>query len=408
MTSPDLAARRRILLALSVTVTASYGVLYYGFPVLVTEISADTGWTVTSLTGAFSLALLVSAGVGVPVGRRLDRHGPRWVMTLGSAVAVPALMMIALAPNLPTFVAGWVLAGGAMGATFYPPAFAAITRWHGAARVRALTLLTLAAGFASTIFAPLTAVLLDQVGWRSTYLLLGAFLGVVSVPAHWWGLRGDWPEVNSSRHSGDSATADPAHTARSLPFVALVAAMAIGTFAALAVVINLVPMLIERGVDTGTAAVILGLGGAGQVAGRMVYPAIARRTSVRTRTVLVLATVALTTALLGVLNTALAVTVAAVAAGIARGLKTLLLATAVTDRWGIEHYGRLNGVMNAPVTIAVALGPWAGAAMASWLGSYSAAFLVLAGCALTSVVLAVVSVPAVRTRDRAPRATADV
>ena len=44
-----------------------------------------------------------------------------------------------------------------MAGVFYPPAFAALTGWYGPDRVRALTALTLAAGFASTIFAPLTA-----------------------------------------------------------------------------------------------------------------------------------------------------------------------------------------------------------------------------------------------------------
>ena len=62
------------------------------------------------------------------------------------------------------FFAGWVLAGVAMGAVLYPPAFAALTRWHGPDPVRALTVLTLAGGLASTVFAPLTAALADATG----------------------------------------------------------------------------------------------------------------------------------------------------------------------------------------------------------------------------------------------------
>lgn len=386
----DPAGLRRVLITLSVTVTVSYGVLYYAFPVLVTEMSAGTGWSRTTLTAAFSGALLVSAVVGIPVGRWLDRWGPRWVMTVGSALAVPALVLIAATPNVAMFVLGWTLAGVAMGATFYPPAFTALTRWHGARRVRALTVLTLAAGFASTIFAPLTALLLDQLGWQRAYFALAALLGAVTIGGHWWGLRGAWPPAERPRIG---AAEHPTTIARSLPFVALVAAVALGTFAGFAVVINLVPMLVERGVDTGTAALVLGIGGAGQVAGRVAYPALARRTGVRTRTVVILAITAATTALLGVLTSVLALVVAAVVAGMARGLKTLLHATAVTDRWGTSHYGRLTGLMTAPITVAVALGPWAGAAIAGVLGSYAAAFLVLAGCALVGAGLAALSVP---------------
>ena len=55
-----------------------------------------------------------------------------------------------------------------MAATFYQAAFAALTRWYGPRRVRALTTLTLAGGLASTVFAPITAALAAAVGWRHT------------------------------------------------------------------------------------------------------------------------------------------------------------------------------------------------------------------------------------------------
>ena len=80
--------RRRVLLVLCVTEITSWGVLYYAFPVLAPSIAADTGWSVPAVTAAFSAGLLVSAAVGIPVGRLLDRHGPRWVMTAGSVVGV--------------------------------------------------------------------------------------------------------------------------------------------------------------------------------------------------------------------------------------------------------------------------------------------------------------------------------
>ncbi|MBF6235385.1 MFS transporter, partial [Nocardia farcinica] len=93
-----------------------------------------------------------------------------------------ALVVVATAPNLAVFFAGWFAAGIAMGAVLYPPAFAALTRWWGAERVRALMILTLVAGLASTVFAPLTAVLAQRTDWRATYLVLAAVLAVVTVP----------------------------------------------------------------------------------------------------------------------------------------------------------------------------------------------------------------------------------
>ncbi|WCD89967.1 hypothetical protein KPP03845_106391 [Streptomyces xanthophaeus] len=122
---------RGALPALCVTQITSWGIVYYAFPVLLSHLTADTGWSANAATGAFSMALLVSGVVGIPVGRILDQRGPRAVMTGGSVIGVLALLVIAAAPSLPVFFLGWMLAGVAMAATFYPPAFAALTRWWG-------------------------------------------------------------------------------------------------------------------------------------------------------------------------------------------------------------------------------------------------------------------------------------
>ena len=53
-------------------------------------------------------------------------------MTAGSALAVVALVGVALAPTFGWFVTAWAVAGVAMSAVLYPPAFAALTRSHGA------------------------------------------------------------------------------------------------------------------------------------------------------------------------------------------------------------------------------------------------------------------------------------
>ncbi len=110
--------------------------------------------------------------------------------------------------------------------------------------------------------------------------------------------------------------------------------------------------------------------------------------------VLVLALTALATALLAALpGPAVLLIAAAMLAGAARGVFTLLQATAISDRWGAAHYGRLNGLLSAPAMLATALSPWAGAALAQTLGGYPAAFVVFAGIAGLAALLAVWSVP---------------
>ncbi|WP_308283664.1 MFS transporter [Pseudonocardia oceani] len=384
-------ALRRVLVVLCATEVVSWGILYYAFPVLASSITADTGWPLSTVTAAFSTGLVVSALAGIPAGRVLDRHGPRVVMTTGSLLGVPALLGIATAPTLPWFFASWALAGLAMAGTLYPPAFAALTRWWGPRRVTALTAVTLLAGLASAIFAPLTAALVEASDWRRTYLVLAVVLAVTTVPAHLFGLRGPWPGPDPEEAS---AGADPGAIARSRPFVLAVLAVGLGSFTAFAVIVNQVPLLVERGLSTSEAAWALGLGGLGQTAGRLGYGWLVRSFSVRGRGLVILLAVAATTLLMAVVPgpTALLVAVA-VLAGTARGVLTLFQATAVSDRWGATHYGRLGGILSAPVMLATALAPWAGAALADVLGGYPAVFVVLAAVALVAAGCALGSVP---------------
>lgn len=393
--------RHRVLGVLCVSQIVSWGILYYAFPVLAPSIAADTGWSISAVTAAFSVGLVVSAVAGIPVGRLLDRVGPRPVMTVGSVLVVPAVVAIASVRSFEWFVAAWALAGIGMAGTLYAPAFAALTRWWGHRRVTALTALTLLAGLASTVFAPLTAALLDVGGWRWTYLVFAVVLAVVTVPVHLFGLRAPWPDPRPEPGAGHARPVDrPYAVMRSRPFLLLVAAITLGTFVAFAVVVNQVPLLIERGTSTEVAAWALGLGGLGQVLGRLGYGRLAAATGVRARTVAVLLWSAVATGLLAVIpGPAWLLVAGAVFVGAARGVFTLLQATSVSDRWGAAHYGTLNGVLTAPALIATALGPWAGAALAERLGGYPAVFGVLAGLGVLAAVLALGSVPG-RAADR--------
>ncbi|MFD0367782.1 MFS transporter [Streptomyces sp. NPDC127114] len=377
---------RAVLPALCGTQITSWGIVYYAFPVLNPRITADTGWSAGVTTAAFSLALVVSGIAGIRVGRIIDHRGPRTVMTTGSAIGTLSLAALALAPNLPVFFCGWLMAGFAMATTFYQPAFAAVTRWWAPDHVRALTVVTLAGGLASTVFAPLTAALADHLTWRATYLVLAAILATVTIPAHALALRAPWPPAPPAlAHANET----PRAVVRSRPFLLLTTAFTLSAFAMYAVVITLVPLLLERGYTASQAAWALGLGGAGQTLGRTLYATVARHTGTTTRTVILIALGGLTTAVLALTPGPYGLLIGvSVAAGMVRGNLTLLQATAVTDRWGTRHYGRLSGILSAPAMTASALAPWAGAALAPLLGGYAALFAALSVVAVAASLLA--------------------
>jgi MFS family permease len=373
---------RRVIWVLSITVITSYGALYYTFAVLSSAIVDDTGWSAVELTAAFSASQVVSGIVGVALGRRLDRYGPRVIMTAGSVVSALGLLAIATAQSYAWFFVAWIITGVGMAGVLYPCAFAALTHWGGSRRVTALTTLTLVAGLASTIFAPLAAGIEAAAGWRTTYAAMALVLGAVTIPLHWRGLDLPWTRVASSE---DGSASDGA--VRTRPFLVLALISATAAFVVYAVVVNLVPLLVERGFSATEAAIGLAIGGVGQVAGRLVYARLAAGTSPVSRASIVIASVSVTTAMLAVAPTEAWVLFAvSVLVGVSRGLYTLIQATAVSDRWGTANYGHLSSILSAPILIASAVAPFAGAVLATATGSQRDAFVILAAMALAAAI----------------------
>ena len=172
--------------ALSVTEVVSWGVLYYAFAVFLVPMQRELGYSQAELTGAFSLALLVAGIAGIGVGRFLDRHSPRGLMTAGSVAGVLLVLAWSQVEGLVAFYALWAGIGLVMAAVLYEPAFTVLAKWFEdpAERTRAMTSLTLIAGISSFIFLPLGQALIDAHGWRDALVILAVILAVVTVPLH--------------------------------------------------------------------------------------------------------------------------------------------------------------------------------------------------------------------------------
>src|SRR5215213_698863 len=173
-----------LVVMLGITQTMTWGILYYGFTVMLPVLEADRGWTRGQMSGAFSIAMLLSGLGAAPVGRWLDDRGPRVLMTAGSVAATLLLLALARVDTLIEFYVVWALIGIVMSAVLYEPAFAVVTAWFERHRTRAITAVTLMAGFASTIFMPVESWLIELQGWRTALVTLAAFLAVTTILPH--------------------------------------------------------------------------------------------------------------------------------------------------------------------------------------------------------------------------------
>lgn len=81
-----------MLVTVSITEVVSWGILYYAFSVFITPMESELGWPRSAISGAFSLALLCGGLAALPVGRWIDRHGTRMLMTSGSVLGTLLLL----------------------------------------------------------------------------------------------------------------------------------------------------------------------------------------------------------------------------------------------------------------------------------------------------------------------------
>lgn len=369
------------LAALSIGQVISWGILFYAMIVAAPVVAEDTGWPLALVTSLFSAGLIASALVGVPVGRRLDRHGPRAIMTLGSAVGSAGLAIVALAPDPVWFGIGWLVAGSAQAAVLYQAAFTVLARRYRTRRRGAMTVLTLAGGLASTVFAPIVAALLTATDWRTAFLLLAAVLAVTTIPLHWFTLEPIWQPLPAATDD------DPDHrlgtVVRTRRFLALTISTVLVAASLYMVTLAIIPLFLEKGLDYTLSAWALGLLGAGQVIGRLIYVAIPHTAAPWVPLAATAGLSAVALALLAVIpGPAWLLIAVAVAAGAVRGAQTLVQGSAVAERWGTRSYGAINGVFAAPVTVVAALGPALGPLAATAAGGYTAMALAAAVVAL--------------------------
>jgi MFS family permease len=403
-----------MLVALAFTQITSWGILYYGFSVFLKPTQGDTHWTTAAMTGAFSLALLISGIAGPFVGRWLDGHGPRLLMTAGSCAAALLIFAWAMVRTLWAFYLIWAAIGLVMAAIFYEPCFAAVAVWFARYRSRALTILTFVAGFASVIYIPLIAWLIRVHGWRTALVILAVTLAVLTIPVHAFLLRhrpqdlGLLPdggveaetrkrgnaEGSHGRHSASSAfsAAPPAERSVSAKvaihsgsFRWLSAAFFLAFLANVAVTVHLIPYLTDHGFSSGFAASAAGLIGILALPGRLIFTPLGGILPRRfvAAGIFLFQTAGLVVLLLA--QSAAGVVAFVILFGIGFGAITPARAALVAEMYGPREYATISGVLALFVTGARALAPVSAGILYTAFGRYEPVFWIIVGVSILSI-----------------------
>jgi MFS family permease len=360
----------RLVLAvplLGIAQIISWGSLFYSIGVLGSAMRAGTGVSELYLFGCFTVSLLLSGLLAPAIGRRIDARGGQSALATGSVVAGVALITLACAQGPVALALGWALAGVAMAATLYDPAFATLNQLSREHYRRTVTVLTLFGGFASTVFWPLTLVLVESMGWRGTLLIYAGMHLLICLPIHYFSLRqASVPAPQFSAGTLDAAAevkqaADsPAVPARQavLTFRWLALSFVAASFVVSIIGVHMISLLSGSGLSLGEAVLIGSLMGPMQVAGRLAEIGLLSRVRPAQVGLLALALLFAGVMILLLSEGSMSGMIFFVAAyGCGNGILTIVRGTAPAELIGRDQLGLLLGRLSRPAMIAKAVAP---------------------------------------------------
>ena len=369
--------RRLRILAMALGQGLVWAGMFYSFPALLPHWESGLGWSKASLSGAFTLALLLSAVAAPVAGRLIDReHG---ALLLGMSALIGALLLIALSQAVEVwhFYLVWMGLGLLMAGALYEPCFAHLTHVLGTGARSAITTVTLIAGFAGTVSFPTSHLLAEAFGWRGAMIGLALVVGLAGCPLMWWGAR--LPADSRTEGGGTAPSPEGALTEalRSPMFWLLSIAFAATALNHGMVLSHFLPLAGERGVAAGTAVLAASLIGPMQVVGRLAMVAVQKRLSMVAICMISFAFLAAaSTALFFVVLLPLLVFAFVALQGSGYGVTSITKPVITLQFLGRRGFGVISGAVATAYMGAFALGPMA-AALLHGLGGYD---FVIGGC----------------------------
>jgi MFS family permease len=153
------------------------------FTVFLKPISENFGWDRAQVVSVYSLSWL-TAGLTAPVvGRVFDRSGPRAVYTFGVLLLGAAFLIAAHADSLWQFrlCIGFCVGFGTALIGNVPNSIM-LGRWFGPRLPTAMAVVYSAMGGGVLVLLPASQLLIDHLGWRGAYQLLGIITLCLLVP----------------------------------------------------------------------------------------------------------------------------------------------------------------------------------------------------------------------------------
>ncbi|MCH8105847.1 MAG: MFS transporter [Proteobacteria bacterium] len=367
----------RPVIFLALAQTLVWAGLYYLFPALLVRWEQSLGWSKADLTAAITLAIFVSAFMAPFAGRLIDAGKGALMMAGSTLLGGLCLLALSIVTELREFYLVWSLIGVAMAGCLYEPCFALLTHARGANAKQAIILVTLVAGFASTISFPGAHALSEAFGWNVAIRIFAAVLIFIAAPLMWLGARAvEQNGIAQGIKSPEEVIHRHAYLRRPAFWF-----VAIGfSFLALAqgvTIHHLLPILYDRNIHLDTAIFAASFIGPMQVAGRLAMMAAERHVTMHEITIACFVMVGIAILLLFATATTPALLVGFVILfGAGHGIVSIVRPVIARELLGGDNFGAKFGSMALLYLVGSASAPFVGSLI--WeIGGYDLVLPVL-------------------------------
>lgn len=379
------AERLRIISALGIVQIFAWGSTFYLLAVLAAPIREEMGWSAGMVTAGISIGLLASGLSARKVGALIQAEGGRRVLAAGMILLATGLVILGFARSVPVYFAAWAILGFGMATSLYDAAFSTLGHIYGRDARSAITALTLWGGFASTVCWPISAFLVETVGWRNACFAYAVLHLTVTLPLCWFGL----PRI-PRRPGGEELAKSPAGLSpqgfSALRFWCIaLAGMTLGVLMSIWS-IHLITILTAQGYAFAAAVGLGTLIGPAQVGARILE--MLGRGRHHPIWTMIAATSLVLVGFLGLFFNVPA-SAALIAYGAGNGLWSIVRGALPLAVFGPHDYPRIMGRLATPMLIAGAVAPIPGAFLIEAYGPQGT-LLVLAAAAVIPCIAAMV------------------
>lgn len=249
----------RVVLSIAAITLFGFGANWYALGVLFSPMVADFGWGRGEYSLATGLYLGIQTLATAPLGRLVDRFGPRRVIAVcGLAngaiwLLVSQIGHIAGSASLWPLLVLYALMGVASAGIGPVPTITIIVRTFSRRRGLAMGISSVGFGLPGVLLVPLSAPYLAAFGWRSLAALLGVLCMAGCAAVAYAGIRDPGPGAGTQVSMGTRGIKSSL-AFRSPAFWILSVALLLQAFGSNAAQLQAIPMLTDRGLSTQTAS----------------------------------------------------------------------------------------------------------------------------------------------------------